>query len=104
VYFAHTYCAWERATNENTNGLLRQFLPKKTDFRSRTQTQLDIIAHRLNNRPRKRLDYRTPCEAFEKAIVALRERIYLVHNVFYTLAVTALHKAMKPEPRETLQN
>ncbi|HUW62157.1 MAG TPA: IS30 family transposase [Candidatus Bathyarchaeia archaeon] len=72
AYFAHPYCAWERATNENTNGLLRQFLPKKTDFRSVTQAQLDIIAHRLNNRPRKRLDYRTPCEAFQKAIVALR--------------------------------
>jgi len=72
AYFAHPYCAWERATNENTNGLLRQFLPKKTDLRSLTQAQLDIIAHRLNNRPRKRLDYRTPCEAFQKAIVALR--------------------------------
>ncbi|HUW62153.1 MAG TPA: IS30 family transposase [Candidatus Bathyarchaeia archaeon] len=72
AYFAHPYCAWERATNENTNGLLRQFLPKKTDFRSLTQAQLDIITHRLNNRPRKRLDYRTPCEAFQKAIVALR--------------------------------
>ena len=48
AYFAHPYCAWERATNENTNGLLRQFLPKKTDFRSLTQAQLDIIAHRLN--------------------------------------------------------
>jgi len=72
AYFAHPYCAWERATNENTNGLLRQFLPKKTGFRSLTQAQLDIIADRLNNRPRKRLDYRTPCEAFQKAIVALR--------------------------------
>jgi len=72
AYFAHPYSAWERGTNENTNGLLRQFLSKKTDFRSLTQAQLDIITHRLNNRPRKRLDYRTPCEAFRKAVVALR--------------------------------
>jgi IS30 family transposase len=72
VYFAHPYSAWERGTNENTNGLLRQFLPKKTDFRLLTQAQLDIITQRLNNRPRKRLDYRTPCEVFKKAIVALR--------------------------------
>ena len=69
VYLAHPYCAWQRATNENTNGLLRQFLPKKTDFRSLTQAQLDIIAHRLNSRPRKRLNYRTTCETFEKIIV-----------------------------------
>lgn len=72
VYFAHPYCAWERGTNENTNGLLRQFLPKNTDLRSLTQAELDIIVHCLNNRPRKRLDYRTPYEAFQKATIALR--------------------------------
>lgn len=72
VYFAHPYSAWERGTNENTNGLLRQFLPKKTDLRLLTQAQLEMIVHRLNNRPRKRLGYRTPCEVFKKAVVALR--------------------------------
>lgn len=72
VYFAHPYCACERATNENTNGLLRQFLPKHLDLRTVSQAELDMIVQRLNNRPRKRLDYRTPCEVFRKAIGALR--------------------------------
>lgn len=68
VYFAHPYCSWERGTNENTNGLLRQFLPKKTDFQSVSNKQIQKYVHLINNRPRKRLQYKTPHEVFKNKI------------------------------------
>jgi IS30 family transposase len=71
VYFSHPYSAWERPINENTNGLLRQFLPRKTDFKDITPERLDQIVSYLNNRPRKKLRYRTPDEAFNDSPVAL---------------------------------
>ena len=71
IYFAHPYCSNERARNENTNGLLRQYLPKGTSFEHLSQQQLDAIVFELNNRPRKSLGYRTPQELFHEASVAL---------------------------------
>lgn len=71
VYFAHPYAAYERGRNENTNGLLRQYLPKKTSFEHLQEQQLQRIAEELNNRPRKTLDYRTPAETLASALVAL---------------------------------
>lgn len=62
VYFAHAYCAYERGTNENLNGLLRQYLPKKTDFSCLTDEAVKKIENALNNRPRKTLCYLTPNE------------------------------------------
>lgn len=64
VYFAYPYHSWERGTNENTNGLLRQFFPKTRDFSNITQTELDHAVSLLNNRPRKRLNFRSPAELF----------------------------------------
>lgn len=64
VYFAHPYHSWERGTNENTNGLLRQFFPKGTDFNLVSQKEIDAAIYLLNNRPRKCLKYRTPAEIF----------------------------------------
>ena len=61
-YFAHPYHSWERGTNENTNGLIRQYLPKRTSMAHVTQHQCNAIARKLNTRPRKRHDYRTPEE------------------------------------------
>ena len=61
-YFATPYHSWERGTNENLNGLLRQYLPKRTSLAGLTQRDCDAIAHCLNTRPRKRLGYRTPEE------------------------------------------
>lgn len=72
VYFAHPYSAWERGTNENTNGLLRQYLPKRRDFGSLTDHELASYTCQLNNRPRKCLNYRTPAEVFHQRLVALR--------------------------------
>jgi len=64
IYFATPHHAWERGTNENTNGLLRQYLPKRTSMAQLTQQACDAIARRLNTRPRKRLGFRTPEECY----------------------------------------
>ena len=66
VYFAHPYHSWERGTSENTNWLLREYIPKKTDFSTITQEQLDIFVEKINSRPRKRLWYFTPYEMFHQ--------------------------------------
>lgn len=60
TYFADPYASWQRGTNENTNGLLRRYLPKKTSFTNLTQEELDDIVTEINNRPRKVLQYKTP--------------------------------------------
>lgn len=71
IYFAHPYHSWERGTNENTNGLIRQYLPKSQSFRQLTNWQLAAYILELNNRPRKCLNYRTPAEIFWRRSVAL---------------------------------
>ncbi len=71
-YFAHPYHSWERGTNENTNGLIRQYLPKSRSMVGVSQARCNSIANKLNNRPRKRLGYLTPNEVFnESSNVAL---------------------------------
>jgi IS30 family transposase len=73
IYFAHPYSSWERGTNENTNGLLRQFLPRSLSFQLITQQHVDDAARMLNSRPRKRLQYLTPAEVFyEKIALTVR--------------------------------
>jgi transposase, IS30 family len=72
VYFANPYSSWERGTNENTNGLLRQYLPKSRDFATLTPAELSGYTWQLNNRPRKCLNYQTPAEVFHRRDVALR--------------------------------
>jgi IS30 family transposase len=64
VYFADPYSSWQRGLNENTNGLLRQYFPKKFDFLTLTQQELDMVVDALNNRPRKKLGFLSPCECF----------------------------------------
>jgi IS30 family transposase len=73
IYFAHPYASWERGLNENTNGLVRQYFPKKYDFARITQAEVRRVTELLNNRPRKTLGYRTPNEVFFKQqLVALQ--------------------------------
>ncbi len=66
VYFCNPYSPWERGTNENTNGLLRQYFPKGSSFEDITDERLAKVVDLINNRPRKRLGYKTPLEVFKK--------------------------------------
>lgn len=68
VYFAHLGSPWERGTNENTNGLVRQFFPKGTDFNKVTRKEIKAVADMLNGRPRKTLNWKNPCEAYQQVL------------------------------------
>jgi IS30 family transposase len=68
VYFAHPHSPWERGTSENTNGLIRQFFPKGTDFNKVTEKELKRVQELLNDRPRKVHDFYTPNEVFNKVL------------------------------------
>ena len=73
-YFARPFASWERGSNENFNGLLRQYLPKKRHMANLADKESKVIENRLNNRPRKRLGFRTTAEVFHQSLsrVALR--------------------------------
>ena len=77
VYFADPHSPWQRPTNENTNGLLRQYLPKGMDFSGLSQRHLTMIAKRLNTRPRKCLGFRTPEEVLHQVINELNAAVAL---------------------------
>lgn len=68
AFFAHQYHSWERGTNENTNGLIRDYFPKKTDFTTISEYELAYVERELNSRPRKRLGWKTPLEAWSVAL------------------------------------
>lgn len=87
-FFAHPYASWERGANENMNGLIRQFFPKKMAFESITLGDIELAMHRLNHRPRKCLGFKTPHEVFMKQLhsrhnaVALQTSIRLLNAGF----------------------
>jgi IS30 family transposase len=71
TFFANAYSSWERGTNENTNGLVRQYLPKGTSFEDVSEQDVKWIEDRLNNRPRKILDFKSPNEVVEGKLTRL---------------------------------
>jgi IS30 family transposase len=72
VYFADPQSPWQRGTNENTNGLLRQCFPKGTDLARWSAEEIEAVAHALNTRPRKTLGWKTPAEALDEQLLSLQ--------------------------------
>jgi len=68
IYFAKPYHSWQRGSNENLNGLIRQYIPKKTDFSLISDEYICYVENKINNRPRKRYGYHSPLEKMEKLL------------------------------------
>jgi len=68
VYFCDPRSPWQRGTSKNTNGLLRQYLPRTTNLSEKSQAELDEIARELNGRPRETLDWKNPCEVLSQVL------------------------------------
>ena len=77
IWFCDPHAPWQRGSNENTNGLLRQFFPKATDLSDLSQTTLNDVARMMNDRPRKTLGWNTPAEAMAEELAAIKSNVAL---------------------------
>ena len=77
IWFRDAHAPWQRGSSENTNGLLRQFMPKGSDLRAAVQTWVNDVAWQMNGRPRKTLDWKTPAEAMADELAAFRSTVAL---------------------------
>ena len=99
VYFCDPQSPWQRGSNENTNGLLRQYLPKKTDLSCYSQEDLDEIALRLNQRPRKTSGFQTPADKLQASVASTPSD----HREYRTLAIrrTTRYQSRRLRNRES---
>jgi len=74
-FYAHAYASWERGSNENANGLVRWYFPKRTDFSKISDEEVARVEYALNTRPRKRLGWKTPLEVFSEELKLINNRI-----------------------------
>ncbi|EID79827.1 transposase, partial [Rhodococcus opacus RKJ300 = JCM 13270] len=75
IYFCDPHAPWQRGSNENTNGILRQYFPKGSDLSVHSKADLEWVSRQLNERPRKRLEFRTPIEEMERLLLSMTARI-----------------------------
>jgi IS30 family transposase len=96
-YFADPYCSWQRGLNENTNGLLRQYWPKSTDFKLISDEDVRVNLVQLNNRPRKKLFFKTPLQMIAGPVTLVIETIEKHINCFFVQALQLDPKTLRLE-------
>ena len=98
TYYADPYSPWQRASNENRNGMIRRYLPKHTSLKNLTQTELDDIVTEINDTPMKLLDYHTPNEAWQEEISKLVYFVKLICTVGTAVGILDRIHPMLPGP------